>query len=35
MRIANLSNTRYQEIAGGPVPGRSFVGGFEMELIHR
>ena len=34
MRIANLSNTGYQEIAGVPMPGRSFVGGLEIELIH-
>jgi outer membrane receptor protein involved in Fe transport len=32
MRIENLSNTGYEEIAGVPMPGRSFTGGFAMEL---
>jgi len=32
MRIANVSNTGYQEIAGVPMPGRSFSGGLEIEL---
>jgi vitamin B12 transporter len=32
LRIANLSNTGYQEIAGVPMPGRSFAGGIEFTL---
>lgn len=32
LRIANLSNTGYQEIAGVPMPGRSFTGGVEVTL---
>jgi vitamin B12 transporter len=32
LRIANLSNTGYEEIAGVPMPGRSFVGGIEVVL---
>jgi vitamin B12 transporter len=32
LRAANLSNTGYQEIAGVPMPGRSFVGGVELVL---
>lgn len=36
LRIANLSNTGYQEIAGVPMPGRSFTGGLEIEFsLHR
>jgi iron complex outermembrane receptor protein len=34
LRAANLSNTGYQEIAGVPMPGRSFQGGVEIELGH-
>jgi iron complex outermembrane receptor protein len=30
IRIANLSNTGYQEIAGAPMPGRSFSGGLAI-----
>jgi iron complex outermembrane receptor protein len=32
LRIANLSNTGYQEIVGVPMPGRSFTGGIELSL---
>jgi hypothetical protein len=32
LRMDNLSNTGYQEIAGVPMPGRSFVGGVEISL---
>jgi outer membrane cobalamin receptor len=32
LRIANLSNTSYQEIANVLMPGRSFVGGVELVL---
>ena len=32
LRIANLSNTGYQEIYGVPMPGRSFTGGIELSL---
>ena len=32
LRIANLSNTGYQEIANVPMPGRSFVGGLQFCL---
>ncbi len=32
LRVANLSNTGYQEIAGVPMPGRSFTGGIELSL---
>jgi iron complex outermembrane receptor protein len=34
LRMANLSNTGYQEIVGVPMPGRSFQGGVEVELAH-
>jgi iron complex outermembrane receptor protein len=30
VRISNISNTGYQEIAGVPMPGRAFVGGVEL-----
>jgi iron complex outermembrane receptor protein len=33
LRIANLSNTGYQEIYGVPMPGRSFTGGVELSLM--
>jgi len=33
LRIANLSNTGYQEIYGVPMPGRSFTGGIELSLV--
>jgi outer membrane cobalamin receptor len=32
LRMANLSNTGYQEIVGVPMPGRSFTGGVELVL---
>ncbi|MHB1021434.1 MAG: TonB-dependent receptor plug domain-containing protein [Acidobacteriaceae bacterium] len=32
LQITNFSNTGYQEIAGVPMPGRSFVGGFQILL---
>jgi outer membrane cobalamin receptor len=32
IRMANLSNTGYQEIAGVTMPGRSFTGGVEISL---
>ncbi|WP_213807451.1 TonB-dependent receptor [Granulicella sp. dw_53] len=32
LRMANLTNTGYQEIANIPMPGRSFTGGFELTL---
>ncbi len=32
LRMANLSNTGYQEIAHVPMPGRSFVGGVQIVL---
>jgi vitamin B12 transporter len=35
LRAANLSNTGYEEIAGVPMPGRSFTGGVEVELARR
>lgn len=35
LRIANLSNTGYQEIEGVPMPGRSFVGGFQLVFARR
>jgi iron complex outermembrane receptor protein len=31
-RIANLSNTGYQEITGVQMPGRSYIGGVELSL---
>lgn len=33
LRVANLSNTGYQEIEGVPMPGRSFVGGVQLVLV--
>jgi len=35
LRIANLSNTGYDEIEGVPMPGRSFVGGIQLVLARR
>jgi iron complex outermembrane receptor protein len=35
LRIANLSNTGYEEIEGVPMPGRSFVGGLQFVLARR
>ena len=35
LRIANLSNTGYEEIEGVPMPGRSFVGGIQLVLARR
>jgi vitamin B12 transporter len=32
LRLTNLSNTGYQEILGVQMPGRAFVGGFEIVL---
>jgi iron complex outermembrane receptor protein len=32
VRMTNLSNTGYQEIAGVPIPGRAFIGGVELVL---
>ncbi len=32
LRIANLSNTGYEEITGVPMPGRSFTGGLEFHI---
>ena len=32
LRISNLSNTGYQEIAGVPMPGRSITGGIQLVL---
>jgi outer membrane cobalamin receptor len=32
LQMMNLSNTGYQEIAGVPMPGRSFTGGVEISL---
>jgi len=32
LRLSNLSNTGYQEIAGIPMPGRSITGGFALQL---
>jgi outer membrane cobalamin receptor len=34
LRLNNLSNTGYQEIAGIPMPGRSITGGFALQLGH-
>lgn len=33
LRMANLSNTGYQEIVDVPMPGRSFTGGIELVLM--
>ncbi len=33
VRIANLSNTGYEEIAGVLMPGRSYTGGIEIRLL--
>lgn len=35
VRMANLSNTGYQEIAGVPMQGRSFQGGVEVQIARR
>ncbi|MBT9329828.1 TonB-dependent receptor plug domain-containing protein [Paracidobacterium acidisoli] len=35
LQMMNLSNTGYQEIAGVPMPGRSFTGGIELDLSRR
>jgi iron complex outermembrane receptor protein len=35
LRLSNISNTGYQEIAGVPMPGRAFVGGLELLLSKR
>lgn len=35
LQMTNLSNSSYQEIVGVPMPGRSFVGGLELELGRR
>jgi iron complex outermembrane receptor protein len=35
LRMTNLSNTGYQEILGVQMPGRAFVGGFEVVLGRR
>lgn len=32
LRIANLSNTGYEEVVGVPMPGRSFTGGLEVRI---
>lgn len=32
LQITNFSNTGYQEITGVPMPGRSFIGGFQVVL---
>jgi vitamin B12 transporter len=32
LQMSNLANTGYQELIGIPMPGRSFTGGFEIQL---
>ena len=35
LRMTNVTDTSYQEIAGVPMPGRAFTGGVELELGRR
>ncbi|MEO7653509.1 MAG: hypothetical protein ABIZ80_23875, partial [Bryobacteraceae bacterium] len=35
LQLSNISNTRYQEIPGVRMPGRSFVGGIEIAVFAR